>query len=619
MAVKLGNGKWAVKENNLLAYNDNSGQFFNKEFDFTRGSSATYVGKDGLIKTAGLQDTNLVQNGDFSELGSEEVVNGDFATDSDWTKGAGWTISGGAAIQDGTGSGSSLQQSNIIVVGKTYKITYEIIERTQGSIQLFAGYPNSNTPTNSTIGVHTHYIKAEGNPNLYLLPSNFIGSIDNVSVKQVDPNDEWTLGSGWSYGDGVAYSDNTQTNYESLQQSSVTTIGKTYELKFNLNLDSGVIQAKGNAVYETYYPADNGEIVSYFVADSTFFRFTSFPNNTLGSVTNISVKEIQVNTPRIDFSDSADGALLLEPQSTNLIQYSEDFSDSYWRKGSNTTVINNYAISPEGKQNATRIQMPDTSGTFLDVNLSGLQGNTLTVSFYAKNNGGVTNITTYLLGNNLQTISLTDKWVKYDFTGIADTDVRVGIDNINGGGAVDFLLYGFQLEQLPYATSYIPTQGSASTRIAETCTNSGSAQDFNSEEGVLYAEISALDNGGFDRYISLDDSTSLNYVHLILHATDNRIVFRVNSGGVEQVNISDYNFEQTDNLKIACVYKQHYFSLWINGIERVTDISGNIPIGLNKLNLSLFNGTQPFYGKVKNIQVFTTALSDEELEKLTTI
>ena len=84
MGVKLGNGKWAIKEDKLLAYNDNSGRFFNKEFDFSRGSSATYVAKDGLIKTAGLQATNLVNNGDFSELGSELVTNGQFDSDSDW-------------------------------------------------------------------------------------------------------------------------------------------------------------------------------------------------------------------------------------------------------------------------------------------------------------------------------------------------------------------------------------------------------------------------------------------------------------------------------------------------------------------------------------------------------
>ena len=33
--------------------------------------------------------------------GAEEIINGDFATDSDWTKGTGWTISGGSANCDG--------------------------------------------------------------------------------------------------------------------------------------------------------------------------------------------------------------------------------------------------------------------------------------------------------------------------------------------------------------------------------------------------------------------------------------------------------------------------------------------------------------------------------------
>jgi len=41
---------------------------------------------------------NLVLNGDYEELGSELVTNGDFATDSDWTKGTGWSISNGVAI-----------------------------------------------------------------------------------------------------------------------------------------------------------------------------------------------------------------------------------------------------------------------------------------------------------------------------------------------------------------------------------------------------------------------------------------------------------------------------------------------------------------------------------------
>ena len=71
--VKLGEGNWAVKDGNLLAAKETNGRFKNAEFTVTRGTRATYVGRDGLIKESNLQDANLVQNGDFSELGSELV------------------------------------------------------------------------------------------------------------------------------------------------------------------------------------------------------------------------------------------------------------------------------------------------------------------------------------------------------------------------------------------------------------------------------------------------------------------------------------------------------------------------------------------------------------------
>ena len=56
MGVRLGNGNWGVKANKLLAYNDASGMFFNKEFDFTRATAATRVNKSGLIE---IVDTNI--------------------------------------------------------------------------------------------------------------------------------------------------------------------------------------------------------------------------------------------------------------------------------------------------------------------------------------------------------------------------------------------------------------------------------------------------------------------------------------------------------------------------------------------------------------------------------
>ena len=43
-SIQLGtDGNWAIKEDNLLAYKKDGTRFFNKEFDFTRGSLATFV------------------------------------------------------------------------------------------------------------------------------------------------------------------------------------------------------------------------------------------------------------------------------------------------------------------------------------------------------------------------------------------------------------------------------------------------------------------------------------------------------------------------------------------------------------------------------------------------
>jgi len=64
---------------------------------------------------------------------------------------------------------------------------------------------------------------------------------------------------------------------------------------------------------------------------------------------NVYGEDIISNVPRIDFLNNPDGHLLLEPQRTNLIRYSEDFSS--WL--SNGTKTPNYGISPSGENNRT--------------------------------------------------------------------------------------------------------------------------------------------------------------------------------------------------------------------------------------------------------------------------
>ena len=57
------------------------------DFDFSRGSSATRVNEQGLVQDVQILSGELVQNGDFEQIGSEFITNGYF---SDGT--TGWVI-----------------------------------------------------------------------------------------------------------------------------------------------------------------------------------------------------------------------------------------------------------------------------------------------------------------------------------------------------------------------------------------------------------------------------------------------------------------------------------------------------------------------------------------------
>ncbi len=91
------------------------------------------------------------------------------------------------------------------------------------------------------------------------------------------------------------------------------------------------------------------------------------------------------NVPRLDYTDGGCPNFLLEPQSTNLITYSEDFSDSSWDvfRGS---VTSNATTSPDGTLNASRYQEDSQTGShlFRRQSLSITNGLSYTGSIFAK-------------------------------------------------------------------------------------------------------------------------------------------------------------------------------------------------------------------------------------------
>jgi hypothetical protein len=251
------------------------------------------------------------------------------------------------------------------------------------------------------------------------------------------------------------------------------------------------------------------------------------------------IKYAGVNEARFDH-DPATGeslGLLIEESRQNLLTYSEDFGSGSWSKlncSANTTNI----LSPSGSQ-STNIFVPDQmqSNNLIAIVRNGVpvvSNNTYTLSLYIKN-GGYNNLVLFVdnikssgpartgalyrmtgtsgvsfSSSNLNTANvdtthsiqkINNDWYKIFLTFPVETNSigvnfrftndGVGYINTNGDGTSGIYIWGAQLEQGAFPTSYIPTQGSTRTRAVDNASITGkNFSDFiNPEEGSLILDV----------------------------------------------------------------------------------------------------------------------------------
>jgi hypothetical protein len=581
--VKLGEGNWAVKDGNLLAAKETNGRFKNTEFTVTRGTDATYVGKDGLIKTASFY--NLVPySEDFSE----------------------WTLQRATLTPNDTTSPNGTLNA--------YKLTH-----TSGSSgYVYDTIPTVNSGDSRTISVFAKYIDDEvfkivtftdsGNAQFNLLN----GTVTSVSGTITDGKIE-NYGNGW---------------YRcSCKYTATVTSTRNYGFYLDDTSKEGVHIWGAQLVEGT-------EALDY-----------QYTNGKEG-------------IPRIDFTDNTDGHLLLEPESRNLITYSEDFIE--WNN-SNTTDAISTINSPDGTQNATTITASG-SGVLNHIISSDdftIASGDITASIFAKkgtvdylrlrfdgttsnergwynlNNGtidgedssGSAKIEDY--GNGWYRCILTSS----NNTASGNCNLQIFIQDTGGtqtsweaDGTENIHIWGGQVEQLEYPTSYIPTNGSTVTRDAETCTDAGEAADFNSEEGTFYVDVAALNSSpGEQITISLSGGNSND--RLLVYSTSGGgkwdSQFRKNSANVVSINKSATVSNQS---KVAVTWAAGRHVMFVDGVKATVygvgseTTSTTFDAGdLKSLQFSPNKGntSNSFYGKVKAIRVYKEALSDTDLENLT--
>ncbi len=134
-------------------------------------------------------------------------------------------------------------------------------------------------------------------------------------------------------------------------------------------------------------------------------------------------------------------------------------------------------------------------------------------------------------------------------------------------------------------------------------TGAGDVTTFNSQEGVLYAEIAALANDNTYRNISISDGTLYNAVIFSFTNTDNKVNAVLRSGGSGYGNL----FHTLTDIKTfndyVIVWKSGEFTLYVNGINEITQSFSETPISLSELSFNNVSSA-PFYGKTKALKVY---------------
>ena len=566
--------------------------------------------------------------------------------------GQNWDFSSGAFITDigarlthtpTAGTVSSVGYSPL-VLGNNYKMTYEITESISGGIKINSAV---NPTMVGTVGVHTKYFKADS-PSISISRTNSGGNdvtITNISVIEIttDTSLPRINYEGFSYQDALGSELVVNGGFDDGLNGWSPHAGSTLELengmaKVTTAGGSGFIKRTDLSIEtgKTYFckayitnglspqwfiNSVNNPINLSLISENTYGGYVTTNgnnpffyirgNNTDGEVSyidNVSVKEYlgQEVVP-----DSGCGSWLWEPQSTNLVTYSEDFSQSFWTKQASVTLDKGY-LAPDGTYNATKIS--GVIGSSYVVSQGGILSSSSTKSIWAKTTSGTGVI--HLGANQNQSnasFTVTNEWQRFEVTGTT-TDVYA-VDFRNASTTLsEVLVWGAQGENLSYATSYIPTNGEANgvTRNQDVCTNGGSLASINSTEGVLYAEVSNVSKEDYSN-IALTDGTNSQRVQIYFNKDALSLMFFVRVDGVllatHTVSSSGINYEDTN--KIAIKYKTNDISFWLNGIKVGTSTSGTlIPNKFTQLGFNSGAGGA-FYGKTKALAVWKEALSDE--------
>lgn len=317
------------------------------------------------------------------------------------------------------------------------------------------------------------------------------------------------------------------------------------------------------------------------------------------------IESVLANTPRFDYDPVtlACKGLLIEEARTNVLTYSTDISNAAWTKAGNASVAASTEVSPSGTTDAYKLIGGDGAtaylyraagyvttatahtisvymkkGTVNTVNLLfATAGSTQGAKCAFDSRGLVGTITNYgsVTGTTASVTSVGNGWYHCSMTLTTTADTYFA--QVTTVGAVFTNLYGFQVEQGAFATSYIPTTTTALTRNADVATMTGAnfSDWWQASKGGVLVRARPGTVSGTRPWVQFDDGTANEIIALRGNTTNPELY--IVDGGTPQAQIDAGTIAANTDYILTGWWATNDCKARLDSGAVVTDTSATIP------------------------------------------
>jgi hypothetical protein len=339
-----------------------------------------------------------------------------------------------------------------------------------------------------------------------------------------------------------------------------------------------------------------------------------------------------------------DRGVLIEGSRTNLLTYSQEFDDAAWGKTRSSITVN-ATTAPDGTLTADKLVEDTSTNTHFVLNNSAVtvtSGAPVAYSVFLK---ASERTIAQILDNDL--IGAT-----FDLSSGVATDVPAGVtatitalangwyrctmardagsvngrivvrlvstgttSSYTGDGTSGIFIWGAQLEQASFQSSYVPTVAAAATRAADSLSYTAGV----SYPASLWAEFSqdVLAGGGSNRIFQIDDGSINN--RATLYMSTNVVTFRVSTSGSNVATVL-----VSGAISASVVYKAagraetDDVRVYRNATQGTQDTSAALPASPTTARVGVGVTTdEELFGYIRRVAVFNSALTDAQLQTVT--